>query len=147
MTHPVSEATDTTADPLVPAVARGALWREAYLACTPVLTSDVVAQRLGGLSPAALRHRVRRRTILSLPLGTERVFPAWQFLDGDRVVPGLARVRRALATESDWVLAGQLDGLRDPNSAAPRTLRDLLLVGAVAAAVRAAATYADEGPA
>ena len=143
MTHPVSDATDTTADPLAPAVARGALWREAYLACTPVLTSDVVAQRLGGLSTAALRHRVRRRTILSMAVGTGRVFPAWQFLDGDRVVRGFARVRAVLGTQSDWVFAGQLDDLRDPN----RTLRELLLAGDVAAAVRAAATYADEGPA
>ena len=145
VTHPVSDATDTTADPLAPAVARGALWREAYLACTPMLTSDVVAQRLGGLSAAALRHRVCRRTILSLPLGARRVFPVWQFLDGDRVVPGLALVRAALGTQSDWVFAGQLDDLRDPNAAAPRILRELLLAGDVTAAVRAAATYADEG--
>jgi len=143
MTHFDSDAADTEADPLAPAIVRGALWREAYLACTPVLTSDVVAQRLGGLSTAALRHRVRCGTILSLPLGAGRVFPAWQFV-GDRVVPGLALARCALGTESDWVFAGQLDALRDPNAAAPRTLRKLLLAGDVAAAVRAAAACVSE---
>ncbi len=54
-------------------------------------------------------------------------------------------MRAALATQSDWVFAGQLDDLRDPNSAAPRTLRELLLAGDVTAAVRAAAACASEG--
>jgi len=34
VTHPVSDAEDKEADPLAPAVARGALWREVYF-CSP----------------------------------------------------------------------------------------------------------------
>ncbi len=39
---------------------------------------------------------------LALPKGGDRVFPAFQFKDGD-VVPGLARVLAALDTDSPFV--------------------------------------------
>lgn len=132
-------------DPLAAAQARTALWRAHYAQTTALLDAGDVLTILGVTSTEALRKRDRALTILALPLATGKfAYPAWQFVDG-RVVEGLALVRRALGAPAPWVYAGQLDALRDPNSADAPTLRALLIDGRVPQAVRAAEALMEDG--
>ncbi len=69
-------------------------------AAEPVLeTGDVC--RLLGVSRETIRKKVHRRQLLALPKGGDRVFPAFQFKDGD-VLPGIAKVLSALNTDSPF---------------------------------------------
>jgi hypothetical protein len=49
-----------------------------------------------------VRKKVDRKQLLALPKGGDRVFPAFQFKDGD-IVPGLSEVLAALETDSPFV--------------------------------------------
>ena len=132
-------------DPLAAAQARTAIWRAHYAETTALLDAGQVMTILALTSTEALRKRDRAGTILALPLATGKfAYPAWQFVDG-RVVEGLAIVRRSLGAPAPWVYAGQLDALRDPNSANAPTLRALLIEGRVPQAVRAAEALMEDG--
>jgi hypothetical protein len=132
-------------DPLAAAQARTALWRQSYADRTPMLDAGEAMSLLGLTSTEALRKRDRAGTIIALPLGTNRfAYPAWQFVDG-RVVAGLSVVRNALGASPPWTFAGQLDGLRDPNTDDAQTLRELLLRGDIARAVAVATAAGESG--
>ena len=70
-------------------------------AAEPVLETGAVCDLLS-LSRETIRKKVDRRQLLALPKGGDRVFPAFQFQDGD-VLPGFAEVLNALATDSPFV--------------------------------------------
>jgi hypothetical protein len=70
-------------------------------AAEPVLETGQVCA-LMGVSRETIRKKVDRQQILALPKGGDRVFPAFQFKDGD-VVPGLAEVLQALDSDSGFV--------------------------------------------
>src|SRR5262249_9157159 len=70
-------------------------------AAEPVLETGEVCALLG-VSRETIRKKVDRKQLLALPKGGDRVFPAFQFKDGD-VIPGLAEVLAALDTESPFV--------------------------------------------
>ena len=70
-------------------------------AAEPVLETGAVCELLS-LSRETIRKKVDRRQLLALPKGGDRVFPAFQFQDGD-VLPGFAEVLNALATDSPFV--------------------------------------------
>ncbi len=67
-------------------------------AAEPVLETGEVCQLLG-VSPVTIRKKVDRHQLLALPKGGDRVFPAFQFKNGD-VLPGIAEVLVALDTPS-----------------------------------------------
>jgi hypothetical protein len=70
-------------------------------AAEPVLETGEVCALLG-VSRETIRKKVDRQQLLALPKGGDRVFPAFQFKDGD-VLPGLAEVLAALDTGSPFV--------------------------------------------
>lgn len=142
----VLPAPDAAADEgLASAYAGAAQWRTDYLAAVPTLSASDAQAALGLRSTEALRKRDRAGTILALPLASGKfAYPAWQFVDG-RVVGGLAGVREALGTDSAWAFAGQLETIRASDEAEPRTLRSMLVVGDVTAALQAASAAADSG--
>ena len=70
-------------------------------AAEPVLETGAVCELLS-LSRETIRKKVDRRQLLALPKGGDRVFPAFQFQDGD-VLPGFAEVLNALANDSPFV--------------------------------------------
>ena len=70
-------------------------------AAEPCLESGQVCGVLG-VSRETVRKKVDRKQLLALPKGGDRVFPAFQFKDGD-VVPGLSEVLAALETDSPFV--------------------------------------------
>lgn len=70
-------------------------------AAEPVLETGEVCALLG-VSRETIRKKVDRKQLLALPKGGDRVFPAFQFKDGD-VLAGLADVLAALDTDSPFV--------------------------------------------
>lgn len=70
-------------------------------AAGPCLETGQVCDLLG-VSRETIRKKVDRRQLLALPKGGDRVFPAFQFNQGD-VLPGLSDVLAALETESPFV--------------------------------------------
>jgi len=70
-------------------------------AAEPVLETGEVCSLLG-VSRETIRKKVDRKQLLALPKGGDRVFPAFQFKDGD-VLPGFAEVLAALDTDSPFV--------------------------------------------
>jgi hypothetical protein len=67
-------------------------------AAEPFLESGEVCDLLG-VSRETVRKKVDRKQLLALPKGGDRVFPSFQFQDGD-VVSGLGRVLSALECDS-----------------------------------------------
>ena len=67
----------------------------------PVLETGEVCKLLG-ISRETIRKKVDRKQLLAIPKGGDRVFPAFQFKDGD-VLPGIAEVLTALNTTSPFV--------------------------------------------
>jgi hypothetical protein len=76
----------------------------------PVLETGEVCSLLG-VSRETVRKKVDRRQVLALPKGGDRVFPAFQFRDGE-ILPGIAPVLAALDTDSPFVI---LSFLLSPN--------------------------------
>ena len=70
-------------------------------AAEPVLETGQVCALLG-VSRETIRKKVDRKQLLALPKGGDRVFPAFQFRDGD-VLRGLAEILAALDTESPFL--------------------------------------------
>jgi hypothetical protein len=70
-------------------------------AAEPSLETGQVCDVLG-VSRETIRKKVERKQLLALPKGGDRVFPAFQFKDGD-VVAGLADVLTGLGTHSPFV--------------------------------------------
>jgi len=70
-------------------------------AAEPVLETGEVCSLLG-VSRETIRKKVDRKQLLALPKGGDRVFPAFQFKDGE-VLPGFAEVLAALDTDSPFV--------------------------------------------
>ena len=70
-------------------------------AAEPVLETGEVCALLG-VTRETIRKKVDRKQLLALPKGGDRVFPTFQFREGD-VLPGLAEVLRALDTDSPFV--------------------------------------------
>ena len=70
-------------------------------AAEPVLATGEVCALLG-LSRETIRKKVDRKQLLALPKGGDRVFPAFQFQEGD-VLPGIAEVLSSLDTDSPFV--------------------------------------------
>ncbi|HEY3860573.1 MAG TPA: helix-turn-helix domain-containing protein [Verrucomicrobiae bacterium] len=70
-------------------------------AAEPVLDTGQVCALLG-LSRETIRKKVDRKQLLALPKGGDRVFPAFQFKDGD-VLPGMAGALAALDSDSPFV--------------------------------------------
>jgi hypothetical protein len=95
-------AADATEQRVIDARLRG-LARIAQLrkAAEPVLETGEVCALLG-VSRETIRKKVDRKQLLALPKGGDRVFPAFQFKDGD-VLHGLAEVLAALDTDSPFV--------------------------------------------
>jgi hypothetical protein len=71
-------------------------------AAEPCLETGEVCHLLG-VSRETIRKKVDRKQLLALPKGGDRVFPAFQFKEGD-VVPGLSDVLAALDTDSPFVV-------------------------------------------
>lgn len=67
----------------------------------PVLETGEVCALLG-VSRETIRKKVDRKQLLALPKGGDRVFPAFQFREGE-VLPGLAEVLSVLDTNSTFV--------------------------------------------
>jgi len=67
----------------------------------PCLETGKVCELLG-VTRETVRKKVDRRQLLALPKGADRVFPAFQFQEGD-VVAGLSEVLEALDSESPFV--------------------------------------------
>jgi excisionase family DNA binding protein len=70
-------------------------------AAEPVLETGEVCALLG-VSRETIRKKVDRKQLLALPKGGDRLFPAFQFRDGD-VLQGIAEVLAALDTDSPFV--------------------------------------------
>jgi hypothetical protein len=93
---------DATEKRLMDARLRGvARMIELRKAAEPVLETGQVCKLLG-VSRETIRKKVDRKQLLALPKGGDRVFPAFQFRDGD-VVAGLDKVLEALEMDSPFV--------------------------------------------
>ncbi len=94
-------------------------------AAEPVLETGAVCSLLG-VSRETIRKKVDRRQLLALPKGADRVFPAFQFKEGD-VVPGLPEVLKALDGHSPFMVLSFL--LSKGPSFAGKTAIELLRSG------------------
>jgi hypothetical protein len=75
---------------------KGAQRREQWLqARGGSLTSQEVAARLG-LTRQAIHERARNNRLLSVKVGRDLRYPAWQFQEGGELVPGLEEVLECL---------------------------------------------------
>ena len=110
-------------------------------AAEPVLETGAVCEFLG-LSRETIRKKVDRRQLLALPKGGDRVFPAFQFQDGD-VLPGLAEVLNALASDSPFVALSFL--LSKQPDFGGRTACELLQAGKVAPVIAEARGFLGHG--
>jgi hypothetical protein len=70
-------------------------------AAEPVLETGEVCALLG-VSRETIRKKVDRRQLLAIPKGGDRVFPAFQFQEGD-VLHGIPEILAALDTDSPFV--------------------------------------------
>jgi hypothetical protein len=96
------DSTDVTEKNLQAARLRGlARIAELRKEAEPCLETGQVCELLG-VTRETIRKKVDRKQLLALPKGGERVFPAFQFKDGN-VVPGLGEVMEALDTDSIFV--------------------------------------------
>ncbi len=110
-------------------------------AAEPVLETGEVCALLG-VSRETIRKKVDRKQLLALPKGGDRVFPAFQFRDGD-VLPGIAQVLSALNTDSPFVaLSFLLSKNPDWNA---KSACELLQSGNVAAVVTEARGFLNHG--
>lgn len=133
---------DKTEEQLSNARLRG-LKRMAELrkAAEPVLETGEVCALLG-MSRETIRKKVDRKQILALPKGGDRVFPAFQFKEGD-VLPGMAEVLQALESDSPFLaLSFLLSRNADLNG---RTALDLLQRGDVEPVLAEARTFLKHG--
>ena len=133
---------DKTEEQLSKARLRG-LKRMAELrkAAEPVLETGEVCALLG-MSRETIRKKVDRKQILALPKGGDRVFPAFQFKEGD-VLPGMAEVLQALESDSPFLaLSFLLSRNADLNG---RTALDLLQRGDVEPVLAEARTFLKHG--
>jgi hypothetical protein len=97
------DSTDATEKKLQDARLRGlARIAELRKEADPCLETGQVCELLG-VTRETIRKKVDRKQLLALPKGGERVFPAFQFKDGN-VVPGLGEVMEALDTDSIFVI-------------------------------------------
>ena len=110
-------------------------------AAEPVLETGAVCEFLG-LSRETIRKKVDRRQLLALPKGGDRVFPAFQFQDGD-VLPGFAEVLNALANDSPFVALSFLLS-KNPDFGG-KTACDLLQVGEVDPVIAEARGFLNHG--
>jgi len=76
----------------------------------PVYTTASLRPLLGGVSRQAIEDRIKRGTLLALTTADrKRVFPAFQFDDDFRPIPGLSDVLAALRPAGeDWTIASWL---------------------------------------
>lgn len=94
-------------------------------AAEPCLETGQVCTLLG-VSRETIRKKVDRKQLLALPKGGDRVFPAFQFKDGD-VVPGLNDILAKFDADSPFiVLSFLLSRSPDFNN---RTAMEALLAG------------------
>jgi len=110
-------------------------------AAEPVLETGAVCELLS-LSRETIRKKVDRRQLLALPKGGDRVFPAFQFQDGD-VLPGFAEVLNALANDSPFVTLSFLLS-KNPDFGG-KTACDLLQVGEVDPVIAEARGFLNHG--
>ena len=110
-------------------------------AAEPVLETGAVCDLLS-LSRETIRKKVDRRQLLALPKGGDRVFPAFQFQDGD-VLPGFAEVLNALANDSPFVALSFLLS-KNPDFGG-KTACDLLQVGEVDPVIAEARGFLNHG--
>ncbi|MPN40472.1 hypothetical protein SDC9_188010 [bioreactor metagenome] len=96
-------------------------------AAEPVLETGAVCSLLG-VSRETIRKKVDRRQLLALPKGADRVFPAFQFKEGD-VVPGLPEVLDTLREHSPFMALSFL--LSESPSFGAKTAIELLRSGEV----------------
>ncbi len=110
-------------------------------AAEPVLETGEVCALLG-VSRETVRKKVDRKQLLALPKGGDRVFPAFQFREGD-VLSGIAEVLAALDTDSPFVaLSFLLSKNPDWNG---KSACELLQSGKVAAVVTEARGFLKHG--
>lgn len=77
----------------------------------PFYSTRAVAQVLGGITRQAIEDRRRRHRIVALRTADGGwVYPAFQFGDDNRIVPGLPKVLATLSKTglSDWTVASML---------------------------------------
>ena len=110
-------------------------------AAEPVLETGAVCKLLS-LSRETIRKKVDRRQLLALPKGGDRVFPAFQFQDGD-VLPGFAEVLNALANDSPFVALSFLLS-KNPDFGG-RTACELLQAGEVDPVIAEARGFLNHG--
>jgi len=110
-------------------------------AAEPVLETGAVCKLLS-LSRETIRKKVDRRQLLALPKGGDRVFPAFQFQDGD-VLPGFAEVLNALANDSPFVALSFLLS-KNPDFGG-KTACDLLQAGEVDPVIAEARGFLNHG--
>ena len=110
-------------------------------AAEPVLETGAVCELLS-LSRETIRKKVDRRQLLALPKGGDRVFPAFQFQDGD-VLPGFAEVLNALANDSPFVALSFLLS-KNPDFGG-KTACDLLQAGEVDPVIAEARGFLNHG--
>jgi hypothetical protein len=134
-------------DPLAPARLRWVRHRDELLAAEGgVVSTDEATALLSVKSRQAVQQRVRRGTLIGLPLNqTTTVYPIWQFSEKsrDRVLPGLREVLAALGNLDPWGRVifflggeGRLDGERP---------LDTLRRGDIERVIEAARHYGEQG--
>jgi hypothetical protein len=129
--------------PLLPLVASG--WNDRI---GPFYSTTEVARLLGGISRQEVAERRKRRTLLALKTADDvLVYPAFQFDERHRLLPGLTEVLKAFpdGRVDEWTLAGWL--VSPLRSLEGESVRDWLRAGkpperAVAAAQDAAHRFA-----
>ncbi len=108
----------------------------------PLLETGAVCELLG-VSRETVRKKIDRKEILALPKGREdRVFPAFQFTDGE-VLAGVKEVLHALDAKSPFVAVSFF--LSRSRFLGKRTVIDALQSGMVEAVVAEAGSYLEHG--
>jgi hypothetical protein len=98
----VEKAHDVDADPLVAALARGALIKRELLArAGDTLSGQQMAEMLG-VSRQSVDQRRQKQRLLGLRQGEDWAYPAFQLANGD-VLPGLPETLKAVNDSCGWV--------------------------------------------
>jgi hypothetical protein len=138
----VGDSADKSEAALHQARMRGlARMAELRRAAEPCLETAQVCELLG-VTRETVRKKVERKQLLALPKGGDRVFPAFQFHDGD-TLPGFGEVLAALDVESPFVALSFL--LSRGEAFGERTAIEALRAGDLEAVLSEAQSFLNHG--
>lgn len=131
-------------DPLAEARIRGLMAKRQLLEAEGgCMSSDSAALALGIRRQSVDKRRVKGK-LIGLPAGRTKVYPAWQFVDG-QTLPGLEQVLKHLGVHDPWMQTAWM--LNGNSRLSGRSPLEVLREGNLEAVLDAAQIYGEQGAA